>query len=60
MMEESDLQSLVEQFEDELLTLAHYISDRQLICSEYRPTMWFIHVLNGLTSHAYKRCRLSS
>ena len=36
MQENNSLQSVTNRFEDDVLTLAYYIKDRDLICGEYK------------------------
>jgi hypothetical protein len=34
--DENDFQSVIDRFEDDVLALAYYINDRDVICGEYK------------------------
>ena len=34
--EENDIQPVIDHFEDDVLALAYYIKDRDVICGEYK------------------------
>ena len=36
MQEENDFQPVIDRFEDDVLALAYYIKDRDVICGEYK------------------------
>ena len=40
---ESDFQSVVDRFEDDVLALAYYTKDRDVICGEYNLLRTFIN-----------------
>ena len=34
--DEDDFQSVIDRFEDDVLALAYYVNDRDVICGEYK------------------------
>ena len=50
--EDSSFQPVMNCFEDDVLTLAYYIKDRDVICGEYKSAeIWLNHNLKGCLMH---------
>ena len=54
-LQDDDFQLVVDRFEDDILALAYYIKDRDVICGEYN----LLRAFNTKVKSACMRCNLA-
>ena len=53
MQAENSFQPVIDRFEDDVLALAYYIKDRDVICGEYNFAKWMVYLYIQSTAYMY-------